>query len=292
MKNTIIRFIFLILIIGFSFGLSFLLMDTSSGDDLWSSVTFKSWGLIFGIQAIVFLPSFLFKTEHYFDLTGGFTFIYVLGFLINSEYNFTNQFSVKLIPLVLIIIWAIRLSSFLFIRVKRSGKDLRFDEIKTNFLRFLIAWALQGLWVFMCLLPVISMVSSKKSLSFNYIISGVIFWIVGWMIEVFSDIQKTRFNANKKNKGKFISSGLWSKSRHPNYFGEFILWLGITIIAFPSFSGFQYLACLTPVFVYLLLNNVSGVNLLEEIAEKRWGENEDYQNYKNNTPVFFPKIFK
>ena len=197
----------------------------------------------------------------------------------------------KLFTLSLIGLWAIRLSSFLFIRVKRAGKDLRFDEIKKNFLRFMVAWILQGLWVFMCLLPVIAMTSSSQSTNFMFSLIGVFLWLTGWLIEVVSDIQKTRFNAVATNKGNFINTGLWSISRHPNYFGEFVLWLGITIIAFPSLSGFQYLAILTPIFVYLLLKNVSGVNLLEEIANNRWGDDQNYKDYKKNTPVFFPKIF-
>ena len=120
---------------------------------------------------------------------------------------------------------------------------------------------------------------------------GVFLWLTGWLIEVISDIQKTRFNSVATNKGNYINTGLWAISRHPNYFGEFVLWLGITIIAFPSLSGFQYLAILTPIFVYLLLKNVSGVNLLEEIANNRWGDDQNYKDYKKNTPVFFPKIF-
>ena len=179
----------------------------------------------------------------------------------------------------------------MFLRVKRTGKDIRFDQIKTNFFRFMIAWILQGLWVFICLLPVIIMVSSSESTNILFVLPGVLLWVIGWAVEVVSDTQKTRFNSNSKNKGNFISTGLWSISRHPNYFGELILWIGITIIALPTFSGLQYLGCITPLFVYLLLNKISGVNLLEEIANNRWGNNSNYQKYKIKTPVFFPKFF-
>ena len=116
------------------------------------------------------------------------------------------------------------------------------------------------------------------------------FWIFGFLFEVIADRQKVIFN--KTNKGKFISTGLWSFSRHPNYFGELVLWLGITIISLPTFSEFQYLGLITPIFIYLLLTRVSGVYLLEELAEKRWGNSKDYISYKNNTPVFFPRLFK
>lgn len=292
MRNILIRILFSTLVLGFSFTLAILIGDSSITTNLWDSIAVKSWLIVFGIQIAVFLPSFVFKTEHYFDITGGLTFISILIFL---SYNLimkdTPPFFPKLFTLSLIGLWAIRLSSFLFIRVKRAGKDLRFDEIKKNFLRFMVAWILQGLWVFMCLLPVIAMTSSSKSTNFMFSLIGVFLWLTGWLIEVISDIQKTRFNAVATNKGNFINTGLWSISRHPNYFGEFVLWLGITVITFPSLSGFQYLAILTPIFVYLLLKNVSGVNLLEEIANKRWGDDQNYKDYKKNTPVFFPKIF-
>lgn len=292
MRNILIRILFSTLVLGFSFTLAILIGDSSITTNLWDSIAVKSWLIVFGIQIAVFLPSFVFKTEHYFDITGGLTFISILIFL---SYNLimkdTPLFFPKLFTLSLIGLWAIRLSSFLFIRVKRAGKDLRFDEIKKNFLRFMVAWILQGLWVFMCLLPVIAMTSSSKSTNFMFSLIGVFLWLTGWLIEVISDIQKTRFNAVATNKGNFINTGLWSISRHPNYFGEFVLWLGITVITFPSLSGFQYLAILTPIFVYLLLKNVSGVNLLEEIANKRWGDDQNYKDYKKNTPVFFPKIF-
>ena len=292
MKNTFISILFLTLVLAFSFGIALLVGDTSNGIDFWNSITLKSWGIIFGIQLVVFLPSFVFKTEHYFDLTGGLTFIIILAFLtFNVVTNSDLLNSSKLIPLFLVSLWAIRLSSFLFLRVKRTGKDIRFDQIKTNFFRFMIAWILQGLWVFICLLPVIIMVSSSESTNILFVLPGVLLWVIGWAVEVVSDTQKIRFNSNSKNKGNFISTGLWSISRHPNYFGELILWIGITIIALPTFSGLQYLGCITPLFVYLLLNKISGVNLLEEIANNRWGNNSDYQKYKIKTPVFFPKFF-
>lgn len=292
MKNTFISILFLVLVLTLSFTIALLVIDSSDGINYLNSVPIKSWFIIFGIQIVVFLPSFFFKTEHYFDLTGGLTFILMVLFLTSTVVanNKLLDYS-KLIPLFFVSIWAVRLSSFLFLRVKRVGKDIRFDELKTNFFRFMIAWILQGLWVFICLLPLIIMVSSNESTNLFFILPGALLWVFGWAFEVISDVQKTKFNSNEKNKGNFISSGLWSISRHPNYFGELILWIGITIVALPTFSGLQYLGCVTPLFVYLLLNKVSGVNLLEEIANKRWGHDSKYQEYKKKTSIFFPKLF-
>ena len=252
-------------------------------------IIYSLWFLIFIIQIIVFIPSFIFKTEHYYDLTGGVTFLstIIISYLVKIQ---LDKYDITSLLLVLFIsVWALRLSSFLFFRVKRSGEDVRFTKIKQSFSQFLMTFTIQGLWVFMCLFPAIFVMSSNQNIFNSFTIFGSILWVVGFLIEIISDYQKTQFN--KVNKGSFISSGLWSRSRHPNYFGEFLLWLGITIISFPYFEGYQYTALISPLFVYLLLNKVSGVNLLENIAEKRWGDNKKYIEYKNRTPVFFPKIF-
>lgn len=252
-------------------------------------IIYSLWFLIFIIQIIVFIPSFIFKTEHYYDLTGGITFIstIIISYLVKSQ---VYQFDITSFLLVVFIsLWALRLSSFLFFRVKRTGQDVRFIKIKQSFSWFLMTFTIQGLWVFMCLFPAIIVMSSNQNNFNSFTILGSILWVVGFLIEIIADHQKTQFN--KTNKGSFISKGLWSLSRHPNYFGEFILWLGITVISFPYLDGYQFIALISPLFVYLLLNKVSGVNLLENIAEKRWGDDKKYIEYKNRTPIFFPKIF-
>ena len=119
---------------------------------------------------------------------------------------------------------------------------------------------------------------------------GIVAWLTGFLFEVIADQQKRVFNSNPDNKGKFIDSGLWSISRHPNYFGEIILWYGIAIITFPSLEGWQYITLISPIFVTLLLTKVSGLNLLEERADKKWGELEDYKEYEKNTSLLIPFI--
>ncbi|MAS38692.1 MAG: hypothetical protein CMB84_01680 [Flammeovirgaceae bacterium] len=249
------------------------------------------WLLIFIIHILVFIPSYIYQTEHYYDLTGGITFVSSVLFLLIGRYFYFNSIdNVSLVVSLLVSIWTIRLSSFLFLRVKKVGKDVRFTEIKKDFKRFLFAFLLSGFWVFMCLLPTTVIMTSSVLIEFNIlIIFGIILWLIGFVFEVVADVQKTEFN--KKNKGKFISSGLWSLSRHPNYFGEFTLWTGLAIISISFLNGVMYVVLLSPIFIYFLLNKVSGVNLLEEIGEKRWGSKKEYQDYKKNTPVFFPKLF-
>ena len=253
------------------------------------SLVYYLWAWIFAIQIIVFIPSFIFRTEHYYDLTGGITYIstVVMALILKNSYQGIDLISLLLGSMV--IIWATRLSSFLFLRVKKSGEDVRFKKIKHSFSWFLMTFMLQGMWVFMCIFPAIIVISSFNSEINNYAIVGSIVWLFGFLFEIIADNQKSNFN--KFNKGEFISNGLWSITRHPNYFGEFILWLGITIASLGYIDNYKYVLLLTPIFVYLLLTRVSGVNLLEEIGEKRWGNSKEYQKYKEKTPLFFPKLF-
>ncbi|MDG2491218.1 MAG: DUF1295 domain-containing protein [Flavobacteriaceae bacterium] len=255
-----------------------------------ASIGFYVLILIYVIQLVVFLISYALKTEHYYDLTGGITYISVVLYTVYQK-NLTGELDLRSIVLgSLILIWAARLSSFLFLRVKKVGKDRRFDKIKTNFTRFMLAWTLQGFWVFMCTLPAITAIASESKSADLFLIGGAALWLFGFVVEVIADSQKSKFNQNPKNKGKFISCGIWSISRHPNYVGEVLLWTGIAIIAIPSLSGLQYLALISPVFTYLLLTRVSGVNLLEASSDKKWGLDEDYIQYKKKTPIFFPFI--
>ena len=245
--------------------------------------------LTFLVQFIVFLPSYSYQTEHYYDLTGGVTFISVILFSLYAKYITLGLDLRSTIIGLMIVIWALRLSSFLFLRVKKVGEDVRFKEIKKSFSRFLLAFTLQGFWVFMCTFPALIVLTSSNFEVDIFLVLGSSLWLFGFLYEVIADKQKSNFNIN--NKGKFISSGLWSLSRHPNYFGEITLWTGITVISITVLSGFQYLALLTPLFIFRLLNNISGVNLLEDIGNKRWGSEKDYQTYIKKTPKFFPKIF-
>jgi steroid 5-alpha reductase family enzyme len=245
--------------------------------------------IIFFLQWIVFIPSYLLSTEHFFDLTGSFTFITVsiLAFLINDSKN-----SRQLIVLILIIIWALRLGSFLFLRIRKAGEDSRFTTIKKDFLVFFLTWNLQGLWVLFTLFGALAILTSNNNQNFGILdIIGVLIWVIGFLIEVVSDRQKSEFKSHVSNDGKFIQAGLWKYSRHPNYFGEILIWTGIAIIGISVYSGFGWLGFISPFFVFVMLNYISGVRLLEKQAEERWGGDDVYQSYKSKTPVLFPYKF-
>jgi steroid 5-alpha reductase family enzyme len=193
---------------------------------------------------------------------------------------------------VLVVIWAARLSSFLFRRIHKAGKDVRFDEMKPSFFRFLNAWTLQGLWVAFTLSAALAAITTttRKPLGLFAAI-GFLVWVFGFAIEVVADAQKSRFRAVPQNKGRFIHTGLWARSRHPNYFGEIVLWIGVAIIALPILRGWQWVTLISPVFVTVLLTRISGVPMLEKRADEKWGGQEDYEAYKERTPVLIPRPF-
>ena len=205
-------------------------------------------------------------------------------FFIFFKTNTVNSINLGSLALsTFIIIWSLRLGTFLFLRIKKAGKDRRFNEIKKSFSWFFMTFSLSGMWVTICSICALTGIANGIIFSSTTII-GIIIFIIGFTIEIIADSQKTKFRAMDDNKDKFISIGLWKYSRHPNYLGEIILWLGISLISFSSLEGLQYITLISPIFTYLLLVKVSGINLLEKSGEKKWGHLDSYKSYKENTP--------
>jgi steroid 5-alpha reductase family enzyme len=244
-------------------------------------------GLAFLIQWLTFVPAYLLQSERFYDLTGGLTYITVttLAVLLAPELDGRS-----LLLLALVVIWASRLGSYLFRRIRKAGRDERFDEIKPSFFRFLNAWTLQGLWVSLTLAAALAAITTtvRKDLGIVELI-GLLVWAGGFVVEAAADRQKSRFRADPANRGRFISTGLWAWSRHPNYFGEIVLWVGVALIAVPVLRGWQWVTLLSPVFVAFLLTRVSGVPPLEKRADEKWGGQDDYEAYKARTPVLAPR---
>ena len=250
------------------------------------SLIYFCCAFIFLAQWLVFIPSYIFETEHYFDLTGSLTYVSVTLLAI----LFTVDISLRDILLALFVwIWAFRLGSFLFVRVKKAGSDGRFDLMKKDFWWFLMTWTIQGLWVFLTLAMALAAITSESKMAIDiFAVIGTLIWIFGFSIEVVADQQKTNFKDDPDNKDKFITVGLWSWSRHPNYFGEMVLWIGIAVIAFPVLIGWQLVALISPIFVIFLLTRISGITMLESRGYKKWKDDPAYIDYLERTSVLVP----
>ena len=248
----------------------------------------------FTIHLIIFIPSAIMKNEKFYDFTGMIAYLSIIMFAIQQKYIQIHSIDIySLVLSLLISIWTLRLGIFLFYRVLKVGEDIRFKDVKNNALKFFVWFSISSLWVSLTTMAAMNVVTSKnynKDLTLLYI--GTMIWVFGFLFEIISDYQKIKFKNNALNKNKFIDSGLWSISRHPNYFGEIILWIGIYIITLPSTSGLEYLGIISPLFVIVLLNKVSGINLLEASADKKWGSSKEYQKYKKITPKLIPKLWK
>jgi steroid 5-alpha reductase family enzyme len=247
-----------------------------------------------GIQWLAWIPASIGKTERFYDLTGGLTYLTVVGFSLWAGSLSEPPSLRELIVSLLVVIWSLRLSFFLYFRIHRTGKDGRFDQLKTSPIRFLVPWTLQGLWVFLTMIVVIVINSQADSAPAIGIWDGIglSMWILGFAIEVIADNQKTVFNTEPKNQDKWIDSGLWSYSRHPNYFGEILLWTGIAIFGVSCFSGLEKVAWISPIFIYILLTKISGTPILDRRAIEKWGDNPEYQIYRDTTPLLIPRLNK
>jgi len=235
------------------------------------------------VQWVMFVHAWLQRTEHFYDLTGSITYIVMVvsGALLAGA---TDPRSLLLVALI--VVWALRLGPFLFLRVRKAGEDRRFRSIKQSFPIFLMTWTLQGTWVFITACCALAAITSAQSVPIGTPFwIGLALWVFGFVVEVTADQQKTAFRSKPENADRFITTGLWAWSRHPNYFGEIVLWLGIAIMSYPALIGWQLVTLISPLFVVVLLTFISGVRMLENRAEKAWGEDPDYQAYKRSTPV-------
>ena len=245
----------------------------------------------FVLHWIAFIPAYLARTEKFYDIAGTVAYLSVLATasyltMISSNNNLQLR---SIIAIILVLIWALRLGIFLFVRVLKAGEDRRFREVKQNFSKFLVWWSVSALWVFLTAANALTMIINNVSFTDDfYFYFGLSLWLIGFSFEAIADEQKRRFKSDKKNKDAFISTGLWGLSRHPNYFGEILLWVGMAVIALPTLIGWQYVTLISPIFIYFLLTRVSGVNLLEDRANQKWGGTEEYEPYVKKTPVLIP----
>lgn len=248
--------------------------------------------LALAVNWLAFIPAAAFQSDRLYDTTGALTYLTVITLACTAAYSVHGALNPRAMAVAgMVAVWTVRLGSFLFQRIHAAGgTDVRFEKIKVNPPRFLVAWTLQALWVIFTASAALIIITSPAAPPLDaFFWIGAAVWVIGFAFEVVADQQKRRFKADPDNHGRFITTGLWAWSQHPNYFGEILLWTGILIIALPLLSGWGFLAVISPLFVALLLTKVSGINLLDAIAKQRWGDEPTWQAYVARTPVLFPR---
>lgn len=217
--------------------------------------------------------------------------LWSLFFIIAALTIFNNQTEVSdraMLVLLLVTVWGLRLSIYITLRHWGHEEDHRYQTIRENnqpgfaFKSLYMIFAFQALVAWVVALPLFYAMNSTAPLN---ILDGlaVLLWLVGMFFETVSDYQLYQFKNKPDNKGKILTEGLWKYSRHPNYFGEFLVWWGFFVFAL---SNQGYISIISPLLMTFLLLKFSGVSLLEKTMRTRPG----YENYMNNTNAFIPGV--
>ncbi|OWA51109.1 hypothetical protein BV898_15608 [Hypsibius exemplaris] len=252
-----------------------------------------------GMQIFFFIIAAVMKFDKVTDLAGGANFVVlaVLSFLL-SQYYHARQIAVTL----MVAIWGARLAAYCLYRIMKIGSDERFNGIRESLPKFAIFWVFQAVWVFSVSLPMLLVNSphwgspSIPVPEFGTVadIVGTIMWIVGFLIEAVADHQKFLFRMNPLHNGRFCDAGLWSWTRHANYFGDILLWFGIftiqTSIMDPRNPDHRWMrvGIISPLITMLLLLFFSGMPKLERGSDEKYGDLPEYQDYKNSVSPLIP----
>lgn len=239
-----------------------------------------------GYQLLFFIITALLKFDKVTDFAGSTNFIIiaVLTLVVKGSWHFR-----QVVLTSLVLLWGLRLGLFLLMRILQWGEDRRFDEMRENLGKLIVFWIFQAVWVWTVSLPVTVVNASDRYPSLRAVdIIGWIMWTIGFLVEAIADQQKLSFKNSPENRGKWCNIGLWSYTRHPNYFGEIFLWWGIFVASTPVLRGAEWLVVFGPVFLTLLLLFVSGIPLLEDSADKKYGNVANYRVYKKVTSPLIP----
>ncbi|MBK9239924.1 MAG: DUF1295 domain-containing protein [Acidobacteria bacterium] len=244
-------------------------------------------GISLLIQAVFFAFAATFRTDKVTDLSYGLTFI-VIAALLLARGNPAHFPQLALATMV--IVWGVRLAGYLLVRIVHMGRDARFDGIREQFWPFFKFWLGQGIAVWVIMLPVTIWFASPGDWT-PWMSLGAAIWAAGLLIETVADAQK--FIAKRQPGGdrRWMSTGLWKYSRHPNYFGELLCWWGVFVFVAGSYTGWQWAGVLGPVSITWILLNVTGIPTLEASAQKKWGDNPEYLAHVRRTSrlVLWPR---
>ncbi|MCF8379432.1 MAG: DUF1295 domain-containing protein [Bacteroidales bacterium] len=232
-----------------------------------------------------FILSLIFKRNDIADIAWGLGYVLLCVF-----YFFTQEFSDRIMVLYILVgLWGTRLTLHIFMRNRLKTEDFRYHKWRHDWGKYfhirsyLQVYILQGFLLWLIISP-LAIVSFHPQPSLNLLdIAGILLWLIGFYFEAIGDYQLARFKSNPENKGRVMKSGLWKYTRHPNYFGEVILWWGIFLVAYSSPNGLFGL--LSPILVSILILFVSGLPMME----KRYNGIPEYEAYKQKTSIFIPR---
>lgn len=246
------------------------------------SLVWEVFILVFTLQILFFLIWWFFKTDKVTDIS------YACTFLVAVMYLYVQNISVSTSILFLMItLWSLRLGMYLWIRIFYMGKDNRFDSVREDFVRFFLFWLYQAITICIILLPSIFFIIGENSFR-GISIFGMCIFVLWLVIESVADYQKYGFKTSSKNRDHWVDIGLWKHARHPNYFGEILIWWGVFIFCMSSLSGWEYVTIISPIYVVIILVFVSGIPPLQKRYDQKYGHNPKYQQYKEQTFLLVP----
>lgn len=244
-----------------------------------------SLGIALAVNGAFFAVAAARRTDVVTDLSYSLTFVVLAVVLLLAG----AAEPVQLVASLLVIAWAVRLGAYLFRRIMRMKVDHRFDGMRDDPLRFARFWLLQAITVAVVMLPVSYLLDQDDPPALGvWSIVGAAVWLAGLLVEAVADAQKSAFRAKEENRGRFVASGLWRYSRHPNYFGEMLVWWGLFLYVLPVLHGAAFAVVIGPVFITLLLLFVSGIPPLERSADEKYGSDPAYRDYKRRTSILVP----
>jgi len=243
-----------------------------------------------GMQLFFFAIAWTFRFDKVTDISGTMNFVLLswLTFLSGETY-YTRQ----IVSLILVNVWGVRLGFFLLSRVIKRGKDERFDKMREVCCSFFAFWVFQMIWVWTVSLPVTFLMANQIDQNFGPMdIIGYVCWGIGFIFESLADHSKSSFIDKTENKGKIIMDGVWHYSRHPNYFGEIMVWIGLFLTSGATYSvndrSYQFVSILSPAFTAIILLFASGVTMAEQRYDSKYGKEQWYVDYKLRTSVLVP----
>lgn len=241
-----------------------------------------------GLNTLFFILAYILQTDSFTDFTYSASFIVMTVFtLIASATYYPYQITAAL----MVTIWALRLMGYLVMRIRTMKRDTRFDEMRAHPVKFASFWLLQAVSAWVILLPVTLTLSHGSNIGFDLMmIGGLGISILGLGIETIADWQKYTFKRRPQNRDRWIETGLWKRSRHPNYFGEMLMWWGVFVYSVPLLSGLSWGVVAGPVLITYLLLYVSGIPLLEKRYDEKYKGDKKYLAYKRSTNLLIPWV--